>query len=122
MGAASRKVHCLECYNKLFPDAGALQNQQRQLQSWLQQVVSSPNSEGAWKEPLRGFLEAARQFLASAPAQAVAIASAPPSAAVAPEQAAKPVVAPSAPPPEYDTVQSDEGAMMSIQIPAGVAA
>merc|ERR1712178_427997 len=74
--------------------------------------------EGAWKEPLRGFLEAARQFLASAPTQAVAIASAPPSAAVAPEQAAKPSVAPSAPPPEDDTVQSDEGAMMSIQIPA----
>merc|ERR1719247_2957975 len=59
----SRRVHCLTCYNAFFPDAVALLNQQRQLEAWLAEVLRNPNSQGPWKEPLRGFLEAGRQFL-----------------------------------------------------------
>lgn len=139
--SASNKVYCLPCYNKLFPDAAALNDHRRELEVWLQELTQNPNSNGLWKEPLRGFLEAGRQFIASAPQAAVASAvPAPVAAAAAPlpaaagaaasqamygrhdgagsPPAAAPVVAPAPAPPTGD----DAAGLMAIDIPAGVAA
>jgi hypothetical protein len=129
----SRTVYCSTCYPLRFPDTPVLQSQQRQLESWLQNVIQHLTSRGAWMSFLRGFLEAGREFIPTSSVQdaAASIEKASPSKQPAlspsPAQAAyvqsspKPAPMPTSSEPAVEQ-HHEQGELMSIEIPAGVIA